>query len=121
MIGFERLEPRVLLDATVPGPGVTPDTLPPDFAPEGSTAIIGDWNGDGVADAGAFLETGRNRGSFLLDLNADGMLQPEERFDVRGVPNPQVSVTPGDWNADGDDDAGLYIPASRRRGVLQDL
>jgi hypothetical protein len=73
----------------------------------GSTAIAGDWNGDGVDTPGGY-DPRRRRFSLR---NSPGAGEPDLTFTAgRFGDVPLV----GDWDGDGRDEVGLYRPTSRQ-------
>ena len=97
---FERLEPRILMDAT--GGGAS--QVAAEFEPTNGSIIRGDWDGDGTDDAGAFVRTRGTRGELRLDLNGDDAFQANERILISGITRPVV----GDVDGDGIDEIGTY-------------
>lgn len=71
------------------------------FGSAGDNPIVGDWNGDGFADAGVF----RN-GSWYLDSDGNGMWGGVDRAFGFGMAGDLPVV--GDWNGDGLDDVGVF-------------
>lgn len=79
-------------------------------------SIVGDWNGDGVDDTGKVVGT-----RFYLDLNGnrdwDGNAGGDRNTDFApsfGAGTPVV----GDWNGDGADEIGVYMPGGEPRFLL---
>ncbi|NQE45677.1 hypothetical protein C5S31_06635 [ANME-1 cluster archaeon GoMg2] len=78
------------------------------FGISGDEPIIGDWDGDGDDDVGVYREYDPDYSGnlvFYFDLDLGG-----DQADLTPIPlgdNEDVAVI-GDWDADGDDDVGLY-------------
>jgi hypothetical protein len=79
------------------------------FGASGFTPVVGDWNGDGKTDIGAYNPA---NGAWYLDANGnynwDGM--PADRFGFFGA----AGFTPvvGDWTGDGRAKVGVYNSAN---------
>jgi hypothetical protein len=69
-----------------------------------ATPVSGDWNGDGLTDAGIFY-----KGFWCLDLNGNGTWDDEDLWAKLGTERDKP-VT-GDWDGDGKTDIGIYGPA----------
>ena len=102
---FQPLEPRVHLSAA-------------DFVPEGATAIVGDWDGDGDDDFGGYVPISGNKGELRIDLNGDGELQDNEVGILKGK---GLTLVAGDWNADGADSVGWFKKGKFRFDANGDL
>ncbi len=63
--------------------------------------ITGDFNGDGVTEAGVF-----HKGEWYIDLNANGRWDPQDLWAKLGL-DGDLPVT-GDWDGDGKDDIGIF-------------
>ena len=74
------------------------------FGLAGATPVAGDWNGDGRAKVGVFLD-----GQWFLDLNGDGKWDDGDLWARLGHEGDQP-VT-GDWDGDGKTDIGIFGPA----------
>jgi hypothetical protein len=77
-----------------------------------NTPVAGDWNGDGKDEIGIWRYIGLDKGCyFLLDVNADGLWNPE-KGDVKLGPFGNVGDLPvtGDWTGDGRDKVGVWSP-----------
>jgi protocatechuate 3,4-dioxygenase beta subunit len=66
--------------------------------------VTGDFNGDGIADLGVFID-----GQWFLDLNGNGVWDEGDLWAQLGSQD-DLPVT-GDWDADGKTDIGIYGPA----------
>lgn len=75
------------------------------FGPAGGVPVAGDFNGDGFAELGVFLD-----GRWYLDLNANSAWDDGDLLLTLGRAG-DVPVT-GDWNQDGKTDLGVYTPAA---------
>lgn len=72
--------------------------------------IVGDWDGNGDDEIGAFVPPG----TFLLDANDDGIWSGPIGGDVRvafGGADPESTPLVCDWNGDGADDVGVATSA----------
>jgi hypothetical protein len=73
------------------------------FGSAGDIRVTGDWNGDGMSDAGVFF----GNGMWRLDTNGNGSYEPgvdaEFKFGIAG----DLPVA-GDWNGDGTTDIGVF-------------
>ena len=58
---------------------------------------MGDWDGDGVTEAGIYNTAGNN---FFI--------QTDSGFDVIGLGWDGVTPVVGDWNGDGNEEVGVY-------------
>jgi protocatechuate 3,4-dioxygenase beta subunit len=74
------------------------------FGLTGGTPVAGDWDGDGAAEIGVFLD-----GLWFLDLNGNGTWDDGDLWVRLG----NVADTPvvGDWDGDGKADLGVFGPA----------
>ncbi len=75
-----------------------------DFGIPGAIPITGDFNGDGVDEAGVFID-----GAWFIDLNGNGIWDSEDFFAQLGGPGDQPVV--GDWDGDGKADIGIFGPS----------
>jgi serine-aspartate repeat-containing protein C/D/E len=75
------------------------------FGVHGDTAVVGDWNGDGVRNIGVF-----RAGRWHLDMDGDGRWSKADRVLSFGQPGDIPVV--GDFNGNGIDQIGVY-----RRGT----
>jgi hypothetical protein len=66
--------------------------------------VVGDFNGNGVADLGFFVD-----GQWFIDVNGDGRWDAGDMWAKLGTRDDQPVV--GDWNGDGKFDIGIYGPA----------
>jgi hypothetical protein len=73
------------------------------FSPPGVTGVAGDWTGSGTTDIGDF-----SNGTWHLDLNGNGVLDPLETF-TYGQAGDQPVV--GEWNGDGVTNIGVFRAA----------
>lgn len=76
---------------------------PTSFGPAGGVPVAGDFNGDGFAELGVFLD-----GRWFLDLNANNSWDDGDLLLSLGRAG-DVPVT-GDWNQDGKTDIGVFTP-----------
>ena len=74
------------------------------FGIHGSTPIAGDFNGDGIAEIGVFID-----GIWLVDLNGNGRFDSDDFWAKLGSPGDLPVV--GDWDGDGKADIGVFGPA----------
>ncbi len=73
-----------------------------EYGIQGSVAVAGDWNGDGVANIGIF-----RYGSWFLDADGNGRWSAGDVYIERFGRVGDVPVV-GDFNSDGIDDLGVY-------------
>ncbi|HYI12644.1 MAG TPA: SBBP repeat-containing protein [Thermoanaerobaculia bacterium] len=73
------------------------------FGRPGDLPVVGDWDGDGVTDAGVFRQ---DPGEFVLRLGSGAVVTI-----IAG--NLGELPLAGDWDGDGFDTLGLYRPAGR--------
>ncbi len=73
------------------------------FSPPNVTGVAGDWTGSGHTDIGDF-----SNGTWHLDLNGNGVLDPGETFTFGQAGDIPVV---GDWNGDGKTDLGVFRAA----------
>lgn len=78
-----------------------PEARQIDFGTEGALPVVGDFNGDGVADVGVFLA-----GSWFIDLNGNGEWDEGDLWMELGKDGDRP-VT-GDWDGDGKTDIGIF-------------
>jgi hypothetical protein len=82
-----------------------------DVAGGPGTPLVGDWNGDGFDDVGKQVGTW-----YRLDLDGDGVWEGNAGGDRNtsfgGAFGPGLPLV-GDWNGDGRDEIGTYVPDSR--------
>ena len=69
------------------------------------TPVTGDWNGDGRDEIGVFRPSGAN-GQFIVDANGDGSLDQNDPVYNYGLATDAPII--GDWDADGQDDIGVF-------------
>lgn len=74
------------------------------FGSEDAIPVSGDWDGDGIADIGVFLD-----GDWYLDLDGNGRWSAGDLWAQLGS-RDDLPVT-GDWDGDGKTDIGIYGPA----------
>ncbi|MBN2579059.1 MAG: carboxypeptidase regulatory-like domain-containing protein [Pirellulales bacterium] len=74
------------------------------FGLPGAIPIIGDWDGDGIDEAGVFYD-----GNWFFDLNGDGVWDENDLWAKLGDAEDQPVV--GDWDGDGKSDIGIFGPA----------
>jgi len=71
------------------------------YGQPGDHAVVGDWNGDGIATVGVF-----RGGTWYLDEDGDGRWGSRDRVAFFGQAGDLPVV--GDWNGDGITDLGVY-------------
>ena len=71
------------------------------FGSDGSTPLVGDFNGDGQDELAVFLD-----GEWSLDTNGNRHSDDDDATIHLGTRADQPIV--GDWDGDGDDDIGVY-------------
>jgi hypothetical protein len=82
-----------------------PGVLAARFGHAGGAPVWGDWDGDGRAEVGAFIN-----GQWFLDLNGNGRWDDHDLF-VRLGAAGDWPVT-GDWDGDGKTDIGVFSRAT---------
>lgn len=70
----------------------------------GGTPVTGDWDGDGAAELGVFLD-----GLWFLDLNGNGVWDEGDLWAQLGSVGDTPAV--GDWDGDGKTDLAVFGPA----------
>jgi hypothetical protein len=70
------------------------------FGSVDAVPVSGDFNGDGYADLGVYLN-----GEWFLDVNGNGQWDDDDLWARLGSANDRPVV--GDWNGDGKDDIGI--------------
>jgi len=83
------------------------------FGPEGGIPVVGDFNGDGIADVAVY-----HNGNWYIDLNGNGKWDEEDLWVQMGGPTDQP-VT-GDWDGDGKTDIGVFGQMGRNDHHLID-
>jgi hypothetical protein len=73
------------------------------FGPEGGRPLVGDFNGDGMAELGVFQD-----GKWYIDINGNGVWDEEDLWCELGTATDQPIV--GDWDGDGKVDIGIFGP-----------
>lgn len=73
------------------------------FGTEDAIAVVGDWDGDGTANLGLYVN-----GQWLLDRNGNGKWDEEDLWADMG--NSKDMPVAGDWDGDGKDDIGIFGP-----------
>jgi hypothetical protein len=73
------------------------------FGPEGGKPLVGDFNGDGMAELAVF-----NDGKWYIDINGNGVWDEEDLWCELGSATDQPIV--GDWDGDGKTDIGIFGP-----------
>ncbi|MDR0336190.1 MAG: hypothetical protein LBI18_03770, partial [Planctomycetaceae bacterium] len=73
------------------------------FGPEGGRPLVGDFNGDGMAELAVF-----NDGKWYIDINGNGIWDEEDLWCELGSATDQPIV--GDWDGDGKADIGIFGP-----------
>ncbi|MDR2704528.1 MAG: hypothetical protein LBC02_02000 [Planctomycetaceae bacterium] len=71
------------------------------FGPEGGRPLVGDFNGDGMAELAVF-----NDGKWYIDINGNGVWDEEDLWCELGTSTDQPIV--GDWDGDGKVDIGIF-------------
>ncbi len=71
------------------------------YGTEGDRAVVGDWNGDGIATIGVF-----RGGTWYLDVDGNGRWSEHDMKVTFGKPGDVPVV--GDFNGDGIDNLGVY-------------
>jgi protocatechuate 3,4-dioxygenase beta subunit len=71
------------------------------FGAVGDVAVSGDWDGESIDNIGVFRQ-----GAWLIDMNGDGRLSPEDKTFSYGQAGDVPLV--GDFNGDGVDEVGFY-------------
>jgi hypothetical protein len=82
--------------------GVADRTFP--FGKSGDIPIVGDWDSNGISDAGVFRPA---NGNWYLDTTRTGVVTTTFRFGKTG----DVPAT-GDWDGDVSTDIGVFRPSS---------
>jgi hypothetical protein len=86
-----------------PGFNAATDQVFYSFSPQSVTGVAGDWTGSGTSEVGDF-----SNGTWHLDLNDNGVLDPGETFQF-GQAGGQPVV--GDWTGNGVDNIGVFRTA----------
>src|SRR5690606_2640407 len=73
------------------------------FGLEGAIPLMGDFNGDGIAEKAIYLH-----GEWFVDLNGNGRWDDEDLWAKLGSETDLPAV--GDWDGDGKDDIGIFGP-----------
>ncbi|MDR2440967.1 MAG: hypothetical protein LBE12_16530 [Planctomycetaceae bacterium] len=73
------------------------------FGPEGGRPLVGDFNGDGMAELAVF-----NDGKWYIDINGNGVWDEEDLWCELGSTTDQPII--GDWDGDGKADIGIFGP-----------
>jgi protocatechuate 3,4-dioxygenase beta subunit len=71
------------------------------FGAEEAIPVAGDFNGDGRAEIGAFID-----GDWFIDINGNGQWDEDDLWAKLGDEGDVPVV--GDWDGDGKDDLGIY-------------
>ncbi|MDR3198627.1 MAG: hypothetical protein LBU34_12240 [Planctomycetaceae bacterium] len=71
------------------------------FGPEGGRPLVGDFNGDGMAELAVF-----NDGKWYIDINGNGVWDEEDLWCELGTSTDQPII--GDWDGDGKADIGIF-------------
>ncbi len=71
--------------------------------------IVGDWDGDGLDNIGAYRPVGSG---FYLDMDGNDVWSAPDRRAFFGV-NGDLPIA-GDWDGDGIDEIGVFRPSLRR-------
>ena len=75
----------------------------------GAIPVVGDWNSNGIDNVGFFVPTGPQAGQWAIDVNGNETVDaPDILTEFLNVGRSGVVPVTGDWNADGDDDIGLF-------------
>jgi len=73
----------------------------PIFGIQGATPVSGDFNGDGRAEIGVFID-----GEWFIDINGNGVWDEGDMWAKLGNKGDLPVV--GDWDGDGKDDIGIF-------------
>ena len=73
------------------------------FGPKGGIPVVGDFNGDGIAELAVFFE-----GNWYIDLNGNGVWDEGDLLVQLGTATDQPIA--GDWDGDGKVDVGIFGP-----------
>lgn len=85
-----------------------------DIGGTAETPIVGDFNHDGYDDIGVYIPSPTNARWVVKINNRNGTFSSSYYFDIVSIGgNGEIPVV-GDWNGDGWDDIGVYIPSSAR-------
>lgn len=95
-----RLREAQWLVATGLGPDASPLLSAFVFGSVDAIPVAGDFNGDGQADLGVYLN-----GEWFLDVNGNGQWDEDDLWARLGSATDKPVV--GDWNGDGKDDIGI--------------
>ena len=71
------------------------------FGPDGGIPVVGDFNGDGIANLAVYHE-----GNWYIDINGNGQWDEEDLWAQMGDSFDQPVV--GDWDGDGKSDIGIF-------------
>jgi serine-aspartate repeat-containing protein C/D/E len=77
------------------------DGQPASLGRKGAIPVTGDFNGDGRADLGVFID-----GEWFIDLNGNGRWDADDLWAKLGAAGDQPVV--GDWDGDGKTDIGVW-------------
>ncbi|EXJ14574.1 FG-GAP repeat domain-containing protein [Imhoffiella purpurea] len=102
---------RFLLDTDADLSPSDADLRPGPFGLPLDVALAGDWNGDGIDETGLYRSAERR---FYLDADGNGRWSASNRISEPYGPGGSALPVAGDWNGDGRDEIGLFLPASGR-------
>ncbi len=80
------------------------------FGQAGDLPIVGDFDGDGVADLAVY-----RAGRWIVDTNGNRTMDAHDRvFELGGADGKPIA---GDWDGDGDDDPAVVTPRATRKSA----
>ena len=86
------------------------------FGWQGSTPVVGDWNGDGKDEVGVWATTAAGQGWWYRDVNGNGTWDATDTAAKFAFGWQGSTPVVGDWSGDGKDEVGVWATTAAGQG-----